>query len=421
MVRDPGTAGRKGWDAVITAAASLAACFIPLRLLDLLDDRPLAYIEAMLTLLFTVDVGLRYRWRHAEGGLWRGARRWLVLDVLAALPFYPLFGPSPLELLRLLKLARVAQFMHAWRLAHLRYWNILRLAFFVYWLGLSVHWLACGWVALRHTAGTMPGAAAYLDGLYWCITTLATVGYGDITPETPAQKVYALFVMGLGVGVFSYIIANIATILVNLDPARAGYLRQMEQLAVFMRYRNIPPALQERIRDYYRYLWEHRTGFDESHLLGTLPPTLSTEVALSLRRDLVQRVPLFQDADPGFIREVALEAQAVLYLPGDFILKAGEHGRDMFFLSQGRAEVLSADGATVYDTLEEGDFFGEIALFLNQPRTASVRALDYCYLYRLDRAMFDRIRAHYPDIAARIERLARTRYRGDAAVWEQRT
>lgn len=144
-------------------------------------------------------------------------------------------------------------------------------------------------------------------------------------------------------------------------------------------------------------------------ILNTLPPSLRTEVALFMKRDLIQRVPLFQDASDAFIREIALEMDAVVFMPGDYIIRAGERGRDMYFISLGTVEVLAPDGQTVYDTLSEGNFFGEIALFLEHPRTASVRAVDYCDLYRLDNEMYQRIRTRYPDVARQIEQRAQER------------
>ena len=63
----------------------------------------------------------------------------------------------------------------------------------------------------------------------------------------------------------------------------------------------------------------------------------------------------------------------------------------------------------IYATLTNGDFFGEIALLLSQPRTASIRALDYCDLYALSKETFDRVLGHYPDFAKHIQSIARQR------------
>jgi voltage-gated potassium channel len=101
----------------------------------------------------------------------------------------------------------------------------------------------------------------------------------------------------------------------------------------------------------------------------------------------------------------------IVYTPGDTIVKAGELGFDMYFISKGSVDVLSADELTHYATLTDGQFFGEIALLLSTPRTATIRAREYCDLYRLNKETFDRILNRYPGFKKNIEELAEKRRR----------
>jgi voltage-gated potassium channel len=413
----------RAWDVLITISATLAALMIPIRLVFGWQNRVgMIYVDGMVTLVFGIDIFFQFqRSRHARQdqfiyqksvGPARYQSGWLMVDLLAAIPLGLIFHTTLLQLLRLLKLARVAQFMRQWRQRAVKHSSLLRLTFFAYWLLLSSHWLACGWLALRGISAGDDHWTNYLRALYWTIQTLSTVGYGDLTPVTNAQTLYTMGVMIVGVGVYGYIIGNVASLLANIDPAKAQHLASMERLTAFMNYRNIPPRLQKRLRDYYAYLWEKRMSFDESNIISALPPSLRTEVSLFLKRDIIEKVPLFQGASDEFIREIALQMTPVIFTPGDYVYKAGEWGRDMYFITQGTVEVVSKDGSVVYATLTDGNFFGEIALVLQQPRSASVRAVSYCDLYRLDKEMFDRVLAHYPTIAAQIEAKARERNKG---------
>jgi CRP-like cAMP-binding protein len=67
-----------------------------------------------------------------------------------------------------------------------------------------------------------------------------------------------------------------------------------------------------------------------------------------------------------------------------------------------------------YLSLKDGDFFGEIALLSSQPRTASVRTLDYCDMYTIDRDTFEKVLSHYPEIAKNIREIAKTRLEKEA-------
>lgn len=409
----------RAWDALIMVAATAAALHAPaILVLDVPVRGGVVVVEWLITVVLVVDVAVRHRGRHAPEELALEVVRvrrgrhlaGLAIDVLAAVPVVLIFGAAtPWQLLRLLKLVRVAQFMRRWRYRAVERANLLRLVFFLYWMGLTTHWIACGWIALHDSVDTGDLWSRYVDGLYWCVTTLSTVGYGDVTPGTEEQKIFTMAVMILGVGFYGFVIGNIATILVNLDPARVGHMERMEQLVAFMNYRRIPAGLRDRSVEYHRYLWHKRLAHDESEVLSRLPPSLRTEVALFLNRDLIMSVPMFRDASDAFIREVALELRPLVLMPGDYAVRAGDKARSMYFVSRGVLEVVSADGETVLRTLTEGDFFGEIALLSDEPRTASVRAVEYCDVYRLDRILFDRIMGDYPEIAAEIRAKARER------------
>jgi voltage-gated potassium channel len=228
-----------------------------------------------------------------------------------------------------------------------------------------------------------------------------------------------MFVMLLGVGLYGFVIGNIATLLTKMDMAKAQYVATLERLSGFLRYRRISPALQRHIYDYYKYVWERRMGYDEASVLADLPPTLRRELSMVLKGDLIERVSFLKGASRELIHELCAKLEPVVFTPGDVILRAGEHGRHIYFISSGSVDVLKEDGQTLIRTLSEGDFFGELALLHGQPRTATIRAVGYCDLYMLDRKVFARTLKRYPEFAAHIERVSEERtVRGDAVSGE---
>jgi voltage-gated potassium channel len=400
------------WDLLITAIMAFVALEVPAHFVLQYDifDNPVVYW--LITLVLCVDVFVQRDHTvpllvsHVENSRrWTLAPnlRWLMVDLVVVLPFRVLPGGALFELLRLLKLARIAQLMRRWRRQAVQHAQILRLVFFVCWLFIIAHWLACGWLAIGGIDMEADEFSKYLRALYWCITTLATVGYGDIVPKTNLQTVYTMVVMLLGVGVYGYVIGNVTNLVANIDLAKTHYRENMERLAAFMRYRNIPPTLQRRLRDYYAYLWENHLGYDESTVLADLPDSLRTEVALFLRRDFIEHASLFEGASHELVREMALQLRPVVFTPGDFIFRAGQYGHNMYFISRGTVEIIAPDGSTVLTTLTDGQFFGELALLFSQPRTATVRAVNYCDLYTLDKDTFDHVLTRYPEFAAHIK------------------
>jgi len=62
-----------------------------------------------------------------------------------------------------------------------------------------------------------PNVHSYANGVWLAFTTVATVGYGDIVPSTPASKIFAVFIVLLGYAMFSIVTANIAALFVGED------------------------------------------------------------------------------------------------------------------------------------------------------------------------------------------------------------
>ncbi|MGE5846500.1 MAG: cyclic nucleotide-binding domain-containing protein, partial [Ignavibacteria bacterium] len=249
----------------------------------------------------------------------------------------------------------------------------------------------------------------YVKSLYWTITTLTTVGYGDITPETNGQRIFAICVMFLGIGVYGYLIGNIAGMLAKRDPSKTNYLSNLEKLNALVHFRKIPAELQKKIRNYYRYMWKQKLGYDESVFLEGLPDGLRKEVSLNLKKESVEKIPLFKSAGQEFIFEVAMHLKPVVFTPGEYVFKAGDEGKEMFFVVNGNLEIRSRKDNHLLNLFKSGDFFGEIALVKNKPRTAHVIAAGYCDLYSLSKNSFDYVLAKYPVFAEEIEKIIKER------------
>lgn len=346
-------------------------------------------------------------------------RRWFWVDMAAAFPFWVLLHILPIpfsagvmslfRLLRILKLFRMIETLNKFKRLSYVNPNIMRMILLIFWIILIAHFVACGWILLEGVGLDPKEDLQYLKAYYWTITTLTTIGYGDITPSGKNQILYTIFVEIIGAGLYGFIIGNIANLIANIDVARSQHRSKLEKINTFMQYRNIPHKLQKRVDDYYNYLWESRRGYDESSVLKDLPRSLKTSVSIFLNKEMIEKVPLFQSADEALIREIILNLEPVVFTPGDYVVLQGDIGYDMYFISKGSVDVMSGDESITYATLSAGQFFGEIALLLSMPRTATIKSKEYCDLYRLDKETFERIIGKYPDFTETIKKLAEKR------------
>lgn len=91
---------------------------------------------------------------------------------------------------------------------------------------------------------------------------------------------------------------------------------------------------------------------------------------------------------------------------GESIFRESEPGTEMYIIQEGQVEILKESDAQErrLAVLEEGDFFGEMAILEDMPRTAGARALTPCALLRIDRSTFNQLIRHNPEISVRMLR-----------------
>ncbi len=113
--------------------------------------------------------------------------------------------------------------------------------------------------------------------------------------------------------------------------------------------------------------------------------------------------------------EMAAQSQdfTVRYPAGSYVFRQGDPGAAMFIIQSGEVAILRTMGGREQRlaVLEEGDFFGEMAVLEDLPRVASARAENDCTLLRIDATTFDQMARHNPEIPVRMLRKLSARLR----------
>lgn len=408
---------KRVWQSIVLLSFFIMVIYIPLRILyNQIDSDFLKVSYWIVNLVYLADALLNIRLLNKKDdnnivNITHNKFRFFLIsvDIISAIPFGFISGNIFLELLRLIKVIRIISYIRIIHREATRLSSYLSFVFFLYWLLIAAHLLACGWIFLHPDKMKVNLQDEYITSLYWCIQTITTVGYGDIVLSTIPQRIYAMMVMLFGVGVYGFVIGNVANILLKRDPARMQFQNSLERLRSFVNFRSIPSGLQKRIRDYYEYIWKQRLGYNESEFVSGLPDGLKKEVELFLKRDILEKIPLFKGISDKFLREVSLHLRPVVYTPGDYIFKEGDRGNEMYFVIKGKLKILSGDESKILNTLSDGDFFGELALFRDEIRMATVQAATYCDVYTLNKGVFEHVLNNYPDISSQIKKVAEAR------------
>jgi voltage-gated potassium channel len=337
---------------VLTTVKSLHAAYGSV--FDAMDDTAVV--------LFALDYGVRI-WTAPEGepgglrGPWAARLAYIgsalgIVDLIAMLPLFLEFVARSdsdwFRVLRLVAVAKVTRYAPPLQLfiAVIRSEAQILLSAL---LAMTVVWVLVSAIifALEHEAQPEVFSSVPM-AMWWAIVTMATVGYGDVVPMTPAGRVFGGIVMVLG-------IASVA--------APAGILA---------------------------------TGF-------------ASELRKRRTRtswDLVAKLPLFANLEAPRIAAIARLLKLDVVPARYTIVRRGEPGDAMFFIVSGEVEVEVQPHPV---RLGAGQYFGEIALLREVPRSATIMSVTECELLVLNAVDFRRLLEEHPAIRDAMRELAERR------------
>uniref|UniRef100_UPI0037E756D1 cyclic nucleotide-gated channel beta-1 n=1 Tax=Semicossyphus pulcher TaxID=241346 RepID=UPI0037E756D1 len=252
---------------------------------------------------------------------------------------------------------------------------------------------------------------AYIRCYYFAVKTLITIG-GLPDPTTVFEICFQLINYFVGVFAFSIMIGQMRDVVGAATAGENYYRACMDSTVKYMNSYNIPRDVQNRIKTWYDYTWKSQGMLDEQELLVQLPAKMRLDMAVDVNYAIVSKVALFQGCDRQMVFDLLTRLKSVVYLPGDFVCKKGEIGREMYIIKQGEVQVVGGpDLQTVFVTIRAGSVFGEISLLAGgggNRRTANVKAHGFANLFILDKKDLAEILVHYPESQKLLRKKAKT-------------
>nr|AHX24685.1 Erg1 [Nematostella vectensis] len=391
---------------------------------------PLVILDYLVDVMFIVDIFINFRTTFVDSNdevvshpcriAVHYFKTWFVIDLMAAIPFELLIMVGNTDetttLIGLLKTARLLRLVRvARKLDHYSEYGMAVLCLLMCSFALLAHWLACIWYAIgnleRQRTNSTHGwldvlaeqihrpfdekevdsgpdiESKYITALYFTLSSLTSVGFGNVSPNTNAEKIFSICVMLIGSLFYAAIFGNVAAIIARLYSNTARYHAQMQRVREFIRFHQIPNPLRQRIEDYSHHIWSYTNGIDMDQVLGGFPECLQADICLHLNANVLTTYRAFTSASQGCLRSLALKLRTTHLPPGDFIIYQGDEISHLYFLVRGTVEVLKDD--TIMAILGKGDSFGEnFGLSPNRPpgnSHVSIRALTYCDLRAISR------------------------------------
>ncbi|XP_044539726.1 cyclic nucleotide-gated cation channel beta-3 [Gracilinanus agilis] len=292
------------------------------------------------------------------------------MDLVSIIPFdalYFVFGFNPLfRANRTLKYATFFEFNERleWRMDKAYIYRVIRTTgylLFILHINACIYYWASDYEGIGSTKWVYDGKGnRYLRCYYWAVRTLITIG-GLPEPQNTFEITFQLLNFFSGVFVFSSLIGQMRDVIGSATANKNHFRACMDNAITYMNMYSIPKIIQNRVRTWYEYTWDSQRILDESEFLEHLPTKMQLAIAINVNFNIVNKIDLFKGCDTQMIYDILLKLKSSVYLPGDFVCKKGEIGREMYIIKQGEVQVLGGpDGTKVLVTLKAGAVFGEI-------------------------------------------------------------
>uniref|UniRef100_A0A8C9RKE9 Cyclic nucleotide gated channel subunit beta 3 n=1 Tax=Scleropages formosus TaxID=113540 RepID=A0A8C9RKE9_SCLFO len=356
-------------------------------------------------------------------------------DILAIIPFdllYVQFGfMSTLRANRILKQESFFEFSDRLEsiMTKAYIWRVIRTTgylLYILHLNACIYYTASDYQGIGSTKWVYDGQGnAYLRCYYFAVRTLITIG-GLPEPNTVFEIVFQLLNYFTGVFVFSSLIGQMRDVIGAATAGQTYFRTSMDSTVAYMNTYKIPKLVQNRVRTWYNYTWDSQGMLDESELLEQMPLVMRTAIAVDINLSTFQKIDLFKGCDNQMLVDMLLRLKSIVYLPGDFVCKKGDIGKEMYIIKAGEVQVVGGpDNKIVFVTLKAGCVFGEISLLQSSAnggnrRTANVAAHGFANLFVLDKKDLNDILVHYPEsqkvLARKARKLIKSKVPGAAAA-----
>ncbi|KAM3146806.1 hypothetical protein pb186bvf_000960 [Paramecium bursaria] len=233
----------------------------------------------------------------------------------------------------------------------------------------------------------------YFFGYYYALCTVSTtMGYGDITPMNIYECSFALMEIMFAIMVFANNINKFQNLMEEYYAYDMRVFKHQICISKFMMIKNVPPELQERVRQYLNQYWYEQGTRDvimEEQIFLQLAPELRQELTYFSYGQFFVNQFFSKHFSRPFLLELSLRIKEVSYAQGETLIydKANEYLDDYgyYYLVSGHIQINPGNSEYVSHKCQGGDSFGEWSFLTGFPRTATAEAKQYSCLHKLKR------------------------------------
>ena len=452
LILSPGSKFKVLWNIIMALVLLYTALIMPytLTFIDYNTFDAWGILEIILDILFFIDIIINFNSAYfdQEGSLITARKditinylkSWFLLDVAACFPFNTVGADNNSatysthdynNFIRLLRLPRLYRLFRIVRLVKMfkHYKNseilekiqdflsikhsIMKLLTSSLSILLCVHIMACFWYYSSKIEGFNPDTwvfrsgidldelgTLYIVSLYWTVTTLCTVGYGDVHAKTNLEKVLSIGWMVFSVYFLSFVIGSLSSMLASMDTKENALVSKLAIIDEFSKEAKLSKSLRSRLRYALRYSTE-KTGFswtDKQNIFNELPKHLRFEVAMAMHHGAARELLFFRGKDEVVVSSIVPFLKPIFVNVNEFVYKKGEYAEEIYFIVRGRVSYVTGKDSAKLTSMQRGSYFGDIEVMLQIPRKYSSKTQRDCELLIMSKELLNEIVEEYPKV-----------------------
>jgi len=419
------------WDLTLAAMILYSVTTVPWRIAFNVDATGAwLALDSVVDVFFFFDILVSFRtgymdpdgrmeWRSGKVAWHYGCGPWFVIDFLSTVPIDHLVtaatsdGPSGLRLVKLVRLVRLVRLAKLMKLINFDDFleghdfldqnrglvsilaMLLQISFIAHLMGCVWYNAAVqetepvlvykepSWITARYpcppdppkgaciadgSALALPVWTKYTASIYWAVTTMATVGYGDINTSNDIERGFAVFAMIIGASAFGYTIGIISDLIQNSNVEKVRKREKMNRLLHYCISVDLPYWLKKRLKKQWEFDCLKRGVFDETEMLQYMPLQVQDFcVKKGKYLQLTKQIPILFGSrsycDLSYTVAVMKRLRFVLVKGGDVIFEQCSVGWHTYFVCQGEVRIEIDVGKKQNGiTADEPDTSSEAAL-----------------------------------------------------------
>ena len=435
---------KKMWDLLIAFLILYSAIITPYEI-AFSDNNKVSWFEVLIDILLGIDIVLTFfsAYTDDEENLVKNHKKiikkylksWFIVDIISVLPVSYIFNasgrlsgltkisklPKLYRLVKLTKLLRITKMSSKGNLNKVTKFfmeklkinaNVERLFFFVLTFLLMNHLCACFWYFMAKIEDFSPDSwvvrlgyidssniELYIISFYWTLTTVTTVGYGDITAGTTIERIYNLFIMSFGVLLYSFAIGSLSSIVSTLDQKSEEMNQKLQILSSIKKEFNLEQNIYDKVRKVIKYDLS-RNQKDKMVFLQELPNKLRIELSQIMHDKVIQNFYFFRDQPSDFFAYVAPLLKPVKFSQNDYLYKCQDMIDEMYFVAKGTVIFCLEKryGEKEIREIKKNNNFGEIEMCLNEKLSFNIKIKSRnCELFVLKKNDFLRLSVNFKE------------------------